>query len=80
MIQSQIIDDAKVLQTYENSSIKMSPDFMYIVGKYWNGRKEYTKARELFQDAYNTCLLNGAIVNHESMLLKDFIKLHKHLQ
>ena len=80
MIQSQIIDDAKVLQTYENSSIKMSPDFMYIVGKYWNGRKDYKKARELFQDAYNTCLLNGAIVNHESMLLKDFIKLHKHLQ
>jgi len=80
MIQSQVIDDAKVLHVYENSSIKMSPDFMYIVGKYWNGRKDYTKARDLFQEAYNTCLLNGAIVNHESMLLKDFIRLHKHLQ
>lgn len=80
MLQNNSFDDAKVLQIYENSSIKMSPDLMYLVGKYWSQRKDYKKAQELFQQAYNTALMNGAIVNHESVLLKDFIRLQKHLQ
>lgn len=63
-----------------NSSVKLHPDFQYLKCKYLTREKKYNEAVQSYLDIYNSLIMKGCIVNHESMLLKDFIKLYKHLQ
>lgn len=80
LLNSQKIDDEKVRKLTEESAVKTSPDFMYLVAKYWTFRQQYKEAEKTYTDAYNIALTNGGIINHESTMLKDFIRLCKHLQ
>lgn len=73
-------DETKIEQLRETSIIAKSPDFLYLIAKFYTMHKKYKEAEKIYTDAYNISLANGCIVNHESLMLKDFIRLFKHLQ
>lgn len=70
----------RVQQLQESSVTAKSPDFMHLIAKIYTAHGMYQEAQKVYMDAYNTALTNGSIVNHESSMLKDFIRLFKHLQ
>lgn len=78
------VNTAEESQTVEallkESPISKSPDFMYLVARYNIKEKKYADAEKLLSEAYNISLSNNGIINHESAMLKDFIRLFKHLQ
>lgn len=75
------IEDSKTVETLlKDSPISKSPDFLYLVARYNIKEKKYVEAEKLLSEAYNITLSNNGIVNHESAMLKDFIRLFKHLQ
>jgi GR25 family glycosyltransferase involved in LPS biosynthesis len=75
------IDEQKQIQNIiDNATVANHPDFMYLIAKYKTKLKDYKGSQVVYEKAYNTLLGNKGIVNHESSLLKDFIRLHKHLQ
>lgn len=80
LMKQSTIDEEKVMTIYNSSVIKNSPDFMHLIAKVKASCGKYKEAEKLYTDAYNIALTNGAIVNHESALLKDFIRVWKHLQ
>lgn len=73
-------DCTYIENTIKNTPIAQHPDFVYLIAKYKVKKQEYKEAEKLFEQAYNVLLMNKAIVNHESAVLKDFIRLYKHLQ
>lgn len=73
-------DALKVNKLARESPIAMSPDFMYLIARYSIKEKKYKDAEKLLSEAYNLILSNNGIVNHESSILKDFIRIFKHLQ
>lgn len=63
------------------SQIASNPDFLAIVGKYTRDiKKDYKKARDIYQTVFDIYEKNGVIMNNHSLFLRDFISLHAHLQ
>ena len=62
------------------SPIQGHPDFMYAKAQYLLRFKRVKEAEKLFEHAFNVYTANNCIVNHESMFLKDYIRMHKHNQ
>lgn len=60
--------------------IQGNPDFMYAKALYMAKQKKYKEAEKVYESALAIYLANNCIVNHESNFLKDYIRLHKHLQ
>lgn len=73
-------DSIVVAKMQRESPIAKSPDFMYLIAKFHIKEKNYKEAEQILSEAYNITLANNGIVNHESVMLKDFITLFKHLQ
>jgi len=73
-------DDAKVQEFLEKSPIRQHPDFKYCLAKYLTRKGRFSDAEKIFTEVYNFMLTNQTIVNHSSLLLKDFIRLHANLQ
>lgn len=65
---------------FESSQISQNPDFMHLQAKYLTKIKKYKQARQVFDKAIQIYEINCNIVNHESLFLKDYIRLYKHLQ
>jgi hypothetical protein len=72
--------EARVEELREKSLIAKSPDFLYLIAKFYTIHGKYKEAEKIYTESYNIALSNGCIVNHESLMLKDFIRLFKHLQ
>ena len=65
----------------KEGQIANNPDFLVQLGKYNKDiLKDYKKAHEIYQNVYDTYQKNGAIVNNESLFLRDYINLHSYLQ
>jgi hypothetical protein len=62
------------------SNVQNNPDFMYMKAMYLAKLKKYKEAEQIYENAFNIYTANNCIVNHESMFLKDYIRLYKHLQ
>lgn len=80
---AEITADEKtiVAKIMKESSIVNNPDFMALAGKYYREvYKDYNKTLELYQKAFDAYQKNGAIINNESLFLRDFINLHAHIQ
>lgn len=73
-------DEAFIKKINETTSIAKSPDFMYLMGNFLLRTKKYKEAEEVFKQSYSVIVGNHGIINHESLLLKDFIALYKYLQ
>jgi tetratricopeptide (TPR) repeat protein len=70
----------KIAELIKQTPIAKHPDFQYLVARYYTKQGEYQQAIAAYEAAYNTLIANNAIVNHESTMLKDYIRLHKLLQ
>lgn len=78
--QNTLEEDLIIRRLAKESPISTSPDFMYLIAKYTIKEKKYKEAEKLLSDSYNLILAKNGIVNHESSILKDFIRIFKHLQ
>lgn len=67
-------------ETFTKSPIQNHPDFMYVKALFLTKQKKYKEARDIYEAALNIYSSNSCIINHECAFLKDFIRLHKHLQ
>lgn len=56
------------------------PDFQYMKAIYQEKTGDYNGAIETYKYAYDIYNKNLCIINHESNFLKDYIKVHKHVQ
>lgn len=62
------------------STIAKHPDFQYQAARFYCKTGDLQKAAKCFEDAYHTLSNSNTILNHESNMLKDFIRLHRDLQ
>lgn len=70
----------KIAQIMTTSPIRLHPDFLYLLCRYHVMCGNYEKARTCFEEAYNIFNSSGCVVTNESLFLKDYIRLHRHLQ
>ena len=56
------------------------PDFLYLIGKYKVLQGKYKEAAKLLTKSLEEIEKDHGIVNHESWVLKDLIRLHKYTQ
>lgn len=75
--EQDIINTDKLLN---NSQIAKHPDFGYLKSKYLTKIKNYEDAKKSYEDTYNIYKNFNTILNHESLFLKDYIRIFKYLQ
>lgn len=64
-----------------SSSIMNNPDLFFIIGKVMRDKlNDYKAANEIYQNVFDSYKRNNAILNNESIFIRDFINLQKHLQ
>ena len=73
-------DRAIAEQLFANSPCSPHPDFQYLKGQYYVKEKDYKKALDIFQGAYDVYTKNMCIMNHESQFLKEYMRTYKHMQ
>lgn len=73
-------DHDKISKLVESSPIRQHPDFIHLLCKYHIKSQNYEKAKTCFEDAYNNYTSSGCVMTNETLFLKDYIRLHKHLQ
>lgn len=64
----------------KKSPVQSHPDFMYLKAQFLQKQKKYKEAEAVYETAINIYTSNNCIVNHESIFLKDYIKLYRYLQ
>ena len=83
ILNKEVISDADkhiIEKLRKESPINKSPDFLYLIARYLTKEARYKEAEETYKEAYAVLLANNGILNHESALLKDYIRLFKNLQ
>lgn len=70
----------EVLKILSTTPLKHNPDFLHLECLFHIKNKDYEKARQKFEEAYNVYAANGCTLSHDSAFLRDYIFLHKHLQ
>lgn len=73
-------DDKTAQVLIDTSVVKQHPDFRYLVAKYLTKKQQYKEAHAVYVETYNALLRRSCVVNHDSLLLKDFIRLYSKLQ
>lgn len=73
-------DIERIEQLISSSSIRQHPDFIHLVCKYYVMQGDYEKALQCFEEAYKIYNASGCVLTNESLFLKDYIRLHKHIQ
>lgn len=73
-------DVNEVEKLVARSAIKTNPDFIHLECTFHIKQKNYTKAVERFKQSYDTYISNGCILSNDSVFLRDYISVHKHLQ
>lgn len=71
--------DAALAQL-DTIKFKTHPDITHLTALIYKQKGKYEKAVELMENAYNLYKSNGAIVNSESDILKDYIAIYQHMQ
>lgn len=74
-------DEKEVLdKLFSTSVIKNNPDLLYLKAKYMTLLGKYKDALEIYDGALKIYESNSCIINHESLFLKDYIRLYGKLQ
>jgi GR25 family glycosyltransferase involved in LPS biosynthesis len=73
-------ETAGINQLFKSSSIAQNPDFCYLKAQYLTKIGQYKEAQQCYEETYKKYKILNTIINHESQFLKDYIRLHKHLQ
>ena len=73
-------EDKQIIGTLTNSPIASHPDMCYLKAKYLEKKQRYGDAKNLYEETYQKYRSCKAIINHESIFLKDYIRLFKNLQ
>ena len=73
-------DISSIDNILQRSTIKNNPDFIHLECGYLVKQKEYKKAVERYQLAFNTYMHNGCILANDSVFLRDYIRVHKYIQ
>jgi hypothetical protein len=73
-------DVSNVDKLLARTPLKNNPDFMHLECMYHTKRKDFAKARQRFEEAFNIYMSNGCVLGNDSIFLRDFIRVHKHLQ
>lgn len=74
------IDSAGVDKLFDEMQFKNNPDVNYLKGLYEYKKKDYKKAKEIFDDVYKVYDTNQNMLNNESEFLYNYINVHRHLQ
>lgn len=61
-------------------TLKENPDFQYIIAKFMMLSGKFKPAKFILEKSLESLENNHAIINHESWVLRDLIRIHKHLQ
>jgi tetratricopeptide (TPR) repeat protein len=70
----------KITKICDQTPIKNHPDFMYVKAQFLTKQEKYNEAKDVYAEALKIYQSNSSVVNHESLFLKDYIRLHKNLQ
>jgi ABC-type metal ion transport system substrate-binding protein len=70
----------KLDKTFAESPIKNHPDFLHLRANYLTKQKKYKEAEGVFEEGLKIYSTNSCVVNHESLYLKDYIRLYKNMQ
>jgi GR25 family glycosyltransferase involved in LPS biosynthesis len=73
-------DTEKLDKIFTESQLKNHPDFLYIKAQYLTKQKKYKEAESVYTEALRVYQANSCVLNHESLFLKDYIRLYKELQ
>lgn len=76
-LDAQDINNAERLLA--KTPLRGNPDFMHLECIYHVKNKAYEKARQRFEEAYNIYNANGCVLGNDSVFLRDYIRVHKHL-
>ena len=60
--------------------INQHPDFLFLLARYKVHQEKYSEAQTLLTRSLELLEKNNGIINHESWVLRELIRLHKHLQ
>lgn len=74
------IDDPELLKEISDFKFQNHPDFKYLTGVFEIKRKNYEKAKEIFEECYGIYEANNTILNGESEFLFNYINLFKNFQ
>jgi GR25 family glycosyltransferase involved in LPS biosynthesis len=83
LIAKEVLSDQEktmLIQLLKSSTIAQHPDFCYLKGQYLTKTGDFSEAQKCYEETYKKYKALNTIVNHESMFLKDYIRLFKHLQ
>lgn len=73
--QRQEIDNA-----FKNVKLKTNPEFYYLKALYEAKKGNYDFAEAIFNYTYELFENNGAVLNNQSLFLRDFMRVFKHQQ
>jgi GR25 family glycosyltransferase involved in LPS biosynthesis len=73
-------EKSSLIQLFKSSNISQHPDFCYLKAQYLTKIKDYKSAEKCYEETYAKYKAYNTIVNHESLFLKDYIRIFKHLQ
>lgn len=74
-------DDERLIKSLiSESPISQSPDFRFLVAKYQSKIGQHQEAKKTFEEAFKSYIEKKGIINNESNMLKDYIRLFKNLQ
>ena len=73
-------EETNIERIFSTSPISQHPDLCYQKAKYLANKNQYALAKECYEETYQKYKTHNTIINHESIFLKDYIRIHKHLQ
>lgn len=73
-------DSEHILRLLENNEFKTNPDIMHMEGLFYKTKGDYAKAVEVFARALKIYKENHAVVNNNSIFLRNYIDCYKKLQ
>jgi len=78
----QLTDQEKValIQLFKSSNIAQHPDLCYLKAQYLAKIGDFAEAKKSYDETYAKYKAYNTIINHESLFLKDYIRLFKNLQ
>lgn len=73
-------DNREAEKLFSESQIKNTPEFLHLKAKYYEVCENFKKAESIYQHAYDLATQVKCIMNHDSVFLRDYLRLYRHLQ
>lgn len=73
-------DKKEIDKAFVDVKLKTNPEFYYLKALYETKKGNHIYSLAIFNYAYDIYESNGAVLNNQSLFLRDFMKVFKHLQ